>query len=210
MRSHSRALVAKVKAYCMRFASVLTRTGLVKLDENMIVRNAFLTPFSWLWFGRNFKYDSKQLEYFVETEEKVTLKRSDLEAVRKAEVLEPDAAMPQPGAVGPSALMALPSGQQAIQDGGAPPPLQSSTHEAKHHLDTFVESLHKKASQATSWINTLEEKPATNGDLKNRQLQRLGLIFIFHILAILTACAKVCEGREHYPHSAGRLLLEVG
>lgn len=40
---------------------------------------------------RPFKYDDTQLEYFIETSERVRIKKSDLEKVRHLEELDPQA-----------------------------------------------------------------------------------------------------------------------
>ena len=62
-----RNLIKKIKAYCMRFASVLVR--------------------KW-------KYDESVLEYFVQTHDKVTVKRRDLERAQWTEEMDPEEDMP--------------------------------------------------------------------------------------------------------------------
>ena len=121
---------------------------------------------------RKFKYDANLLEYFVETEQTVSVRKRDLEAVRQAEAMA-DTEMPDASAVADKELMALPAAGPAgpAAEGTAPhPPLGSLLAEAKENLDRFVESLHKKASQATAWINHLE---GLGGEHTDRQKQLL-------------------------------------
>ena len=98
------------------------------------------------------------------------IKKSDLEACRQTSEMAPDA-RPSMKDLPHQALMALPEANkepEAIQDGKAPPPLNSTVGEAKDLLDKFLESLHKKASTATSWINQLE-KDGTDQSPKQKQ-----------------------------------------
>lgn len=142
---HLRALIGKIKQYCLRFRSVLCR--------------------SW-------KYDAEVTEYFVQTSDTVRIKRSDLEKFEKSEDLDETEDMP---AIKPKALMD--TAVKAIEDkkdGSKNPAAEINTQaECSENLAKFLDSLHRKASQATTWISSLE--PPTLPNPNSRQKQYLGL-----------------------------------
>lgn len=78
--SRLRTLVAKVKAYCERFKTVLVRTGRVLFCRQPFQRSKCSR---WHFFlamvCRAFRYDSNQSEYFVQTSDTVKVKRADLD-----------------------------------------------------------------------------------------------------------------------------------
>lgn len=101
-----RPLIAKVKAYWLRFRSVLTRL---------------------------YKYGEDQLEYFVETMDKVKIRRSDLERVTTCEEVNPEDG---------AAAAAPPKKQQllAVPDGPDGKVLKmDSLEESKAELAKFIE-----------------------------------------------------------------------
>ena len=98
-------------------------------------------------------------EFFVQTEESVKIRKSDLEGYKTMEGFDPDAPAPGPSDLPQQDLM--PGVPQ--QDVGSLPAPNRDFAETKDNVDKFVESLHKKASQATVWVTSLEpptlEKP---------------------------------------------------
>ena len=129
--SFLRPLVQKIKTYCLRFKSVLTRA---------------------------FKYDANLLEYFVETGETVKVRRSDLE--RRTEEVNDEAGEPAPKSLldkpRVKALEDRKEGQSPNEGNDKPGGEVGTLEETKENLQKFLESLHKKASQASTWILTLE------------------------------------------------------
>ena len=78
--------MSKVKAYCLRFKSVLCR--------RIKSFTYFLHLFIWPWrscfvFRRKFVYDESVEEYFVQTADTVKVKKSELEAYQKMEGMDP-------------------------------------------------------------------------------------------------------------------------
>ncbi|CAK9003377.1 unnamed protein product [Durusdinium trenchii] len=98
---------------------------------------------SELKYIRKWKYDESVPEYFVQTHDKVTVKRKDLEKAQWTEDMEPDEEMPEfeMMQLEPSATKEAPSALQAM---------------ASANLHKFIEAFHQKASNLTSWITSLE------------------------------------------------------
>lgn len=69
---------------------------------------------------RKWKYDESVPEYFVQTHDKVTVKRKDLEKAQWTEDMEPDEEMPEfeMMQLEPSATKEAPSALQAMASGG--------------------------------------------------------------------------------------------
>lgn len=117
------------------------------------------------------------MEYFVETEDTVQIKKSDLESWRTEDDGEPED-MPSVHDVAPKELMPTavqPKLPAPLENG---PPGQrgdglQTREEAKLSLDKFLESLHKKASQATTWISALEPPAVAEPTAKQKQLLKL-------------------------------------
>lgn len=101
-----RALCTKIKSYCLRFRTVLTRLEgeqisllLQLLKLYSFFGGAGSTWVLFIWsksegrkpWHRTYKYDEGQLEFFIQTSEKVKIKRSDLDKVISAEALDPEA-----------------------------------------------------------------------------------------------------------------------
>ena len=137
-----RALVGKIKQYCLRFKSVLTR--------------------SW-------KYDAEVTEYFVQVSDTVRIKRSDLEKYEKTEDAEETDEFPsiQPKALMDTSLKALEDKKDG--PGGKPASDLIALAESKENLNKFLDSLHRKASQATTWICSLEPPTLPNPNVRQKQ-----------------------------------------
>lgn len=130
------------------------------------------------WFlsqnpGRPWKYDNEQTEFFVEHQQKVTIRRTDVEMHRRVEAtgVEGDAPM-----AGPSqrSLMDIPAAASAPGSDAPDPSLPKKLGDfadCKDQLEKFLDSLHKKAAQATGWMISLEP-PAMEAP-NDRQKQNL-------------------------------------
>lgn len=137
-------------------------------------------PFNGLlpsWLGgayRSWKYDASLLEFFVERQETVKIRRSDLEMSRVVETGEEnDGSVPARKAlmdVGGSAASEPASGLMP-EGTAAPDPKQlGDLADTKQKLDQFLESLHKKASQATAWVVALEPPSLEQPTQKQKEL----------------------------------------
>lgn len=122
---------------------------------------------------RKWKYDESLLEFFVERQETVKVKRSDLEVTRVLETGdEEDISAPTRKAlmdVGGSASSAPALGPQAVCEAPDPKRLGDEA-DCKLKLEQFIESMHKKASQATSWLSSLEPPNLENPTAQQKQL----------------------------------------
>ena len=104
----------------------------------------------------------------MQTEESVRIRKSDLESWKTVEGMDPEQ-MPAPEEVKPKELMDLTSSNGAKPGvDGTPPPLGSVLAEAKDNLEKFIESLHKKAAQAMSWVTSLEPPALENPTVKQK------------------------------------------
>ena len=75
-----RGLISKVKSYCLRFKSVLTRSGVEIVAIWTFWKILQLQRvFQSMPMSRPWRYDSEQTEYFVQTSDTVKLKKSELE-----------------------------------------------------------------------------------------------------------------------------------
>ena len=153
--------------------------------------------------ARAYKYDENEEEFFVETEETVRIRKSDLETFQG---VEETGSMPSSiKEVRALSLMETPQpkagqGQPALP---GPPPPNSKTDavEAKSNLDKFLESLHKKASQATGWVSSLEPPSTPSPTPKQKAFLDLWLflytlIFIGNVLH--TVINPKCNSHSYY------------
>ena len=209
-----RSLIEKVKKYCRRFPSVLTRTCCIFGYHMLSATIGKLTIYSayyiiYFHFGdstctaRAYKYDENEEEFFVETEETVRIRKSDLETFQG---VEETGSMPSSiKEVRALSLMETPQpkagqGQPALP---GPPPPNSKTDavEAKSNLEKFLESLHKKASQATGWVSSLEPPSTPSPTPKQKAFLDLWLflytlIFIDNVLH--TVINPKCNSHSYY------------
>lgn len=124
-----------------------------------------------MWTARSFKYDSSLCEYFVETQDLVRIRKSDIDRVRQEELLEgevDDQKLAKKQLLNPQCK---PIEDQQTEEPGKPNG-SPSLEETKENLNKFLESLHKKAALATSWVSSLEP-PATK-EPTTRQTKFLG------------------------------------
>ena len=128
---------------------------------------------------RVYKYDDQQWEYFVETQDEVKIRRSDIDCARQmTEVPPTEDGKPAEMPVLPrKPLMEGESAPAVGADGKHPGSNDLTTAAAaKENLDKFLDSLHKKAAQATSWVVSLE--PPSLANPTERQKELLGYILL--------------------------------
>lgn len=128
---------------------------------------------------RVYKYDDQQWEYFVETQDEVKIRRSDIDCARQmTEVPPTEDGKPAEMPVLPrKPLMEGESAPAVGADGKHPGSNDLTTAAAaKENLDKFLDSLHKKAAQATSWVVSLE--PPSLPNPTERQKELLGYILL--------------------------------
>ena len=100
-------------------------------------------------FCRKYRYDPEVPEFFVQTADTVKIRRSELEKHQKLEALEGEN-LQRPDK---QELMALPT------DAVAPvkeAPETLSPDDLKSNLDSFVDSLHQKATLVTTWLAAVD------------------------------------------------------
>lgn len=126
-----------------------------------------------MWTDRSYKYDDQINEYFVETQDLVKIRKSDIDKVHQAELVEgevlEDQKLPQKQLLNPECKPI--EDKQPGQPNGSP-----SLEDTKNNLNKFLESLHKKAALATSWVSSLE--PPVTKEPTSRQTKFLGDFFI--------------------------------
>ena len=108
---------------------------------------------------RVYKYDDQQWEYFVETQDEVKIRRSDIDCARQmTEVPPTEDGKPAEMPVLPRKPLMVGEFAPAVRADGKHPGSNDLTTAAaaKENLDKFLDSLHKKAAQATSWVVSLE------------------------------------------------------
>ena len=104
----------------------------------------------------------------MQTEESVRIRKSDLESWKTVEGMDPEQ-MPAPEEVEQKELMKLPSSNGAKPGAdGTPPHVGAGLAEAKDNLEKFIDSLHKKAAQAMSWVTALEPPALENPTEKQK------------------------------------------
>jgi len=158
----------------------------------------------------------------VQTEESVRIRKSDLESWKTVEGMDPEQ-MPAPEEVKPKELMDLTSSNGAKPGvDGTPPPLGSVLAEAKDNLEKFIESLHKKAAQAMSWVTSLEPPALENPTVKQKaplgsyvvaNIPTSLLFAIFFVYVCFACCSVLSEvfGRCAEDHwYFGRLFPAAG
>ena len=137
----------------------------------------------------------------MQTEESVRIRKSDLESWKTIEGMDPEQ-MPAPEEVEQKELMKLPSSDGAKPGvDGPPPPLGSIAAEAKDNLEKFIDSLHKKAAQAMSWVTALEPPALENPTEKQKSplgpyvmANFLALLFtFFHVILFFPCCSLLSE-----------------
>lgn len=119
------------------------------------------------WRARPFKYDPSQMQFFVETQDSIKIKKSDLEKWQEREEVKE-----VPAEVSRADLLALPA-----VDGSGTAPSAEPVHTGatlKDSVQKYVESLHQKAAVMTGWIASVDAASAGKG-LGDRELKPLGL-----------------------------------
>ena len=85
----------------------------------------------------------------MEVEDKVQIRKADLERYVATEAMEPTETVPEP-----EKKALLQSKVPAIEDGEVDPAKTiGSLQETKENLDKFIENLHKKAAGAIQWLD---------------------------------------------------------
>lgn len=113
---------------------------------------------------RKYRYDPDQQEFFVQTADRMTIRRSELEKHQKLEELDGDT-LQRPDKV---ELMDLPT------DNGAPAreaPETLAPEDLKSNLESFVDSLHQKATLVTTWLASVGR---TVSDRAKKSLRLIG------------------------------------
>lgn len=126
----------------------------------------------------------------MEVEDKVQIRKADLERYVATEAMEPTEKVPEP-----EKKALLQSKVPAIEDGEVDPAKTiGSLQETKENLDKFIENLHKKAAGAIQWLAAVEppavEKPS------ERQLQFLAFLVFVLVSHDHFFLAEVCQRCE--------------
>ena len=132
----------------------------LSFEENNVHCEA-LDPLGKSVLTRSWKYDAEVTEYFVQVSDTVRIKRSDLEKYEKTEDAEETDEFPS---IQPKALEDKKDGP-----GGKPASDLIALAESKENLNKFLDSLHRKASQATTWICSLEPPTLPNPNARQKQ-----------------------------------------